>query len=84
MKNKKLYEFSAYLKCAIVIAAEFEDEARAELETWESSWNDVGEILESVGVDLLDVRDPHGQTRRELEDEAHVILGACPGDEAAG
>jgi len=68
---KKLYEFTASLKCAAVIAAESEDEARAAIETWEISWTDCGELIGVEDVDLLDVREAKAS---DLSDEAHHVV----------
>ena len=53
----KLYEFSALVRYSAVIYADSEEEARKEVETWENSWHDIGEIGEVVDVDLVDVRE---------------------------
>jgi len=68
---KKLYEFTANLKCAVVVAAESEEEARAAIETWETSWVDSGDLLEVSDVDLLVVREAKAS---DLSDEAHVVV----------
>lgn len=35
MAKKKLFEFAALLKCAVVVAAESEEDAREAIKTWD-------------------------------------------------
>lgn len=65
----KLYEFTALVRYAAVIYADSEEDARAEVETWENAWHDTGEICEVVDVDLVDVRELRAD---EPMIEAHV------------
>lgn len=62
-----LFEFTAILRCAAVVKADTEAEARAEIETWERSWVDVGELQEASDVELVDVRDGDS-------DDAHISV----------
>ena len=71
--SKKLYEFTALIKCAIVIAADSKSQAREEVETYERRWFKVGEFVGVSDVELIDVRKPKSS---DLEDEAHVVVKA--------
>lgn len=68
---KKLYEFTANIKCAVVVAAESEELARASIETWERAWVDSGELLDVSDVDLFDAREAKTS---DLSVEAHVVV----------
>ena len=70
---KKLYEFTALLKCSCIVAAENEDLARAEIQDYESAWHDTGELVGVVDVDLLDIREADSQDEDVLNDLAHVV-----------
>lgn len=65
----KLYEFAAIVKCAVVIAANSEKQAREEIETYHKEWVEIGEFIIS-DIDLVDTRKPEST---DLRDEAHVI-----------
>lgn|GEM_PF-6166308 len=69
----KLFEFSARLQCAAVIAAPDEATARKEIETWERAWVETGALVGVTDVELTDVR-PAPRTRTGLEDAADVVL----------
>lgn len=69
----KLFEFSARLQCAVVIAAPDEETARKEIETWEHAWVETGVLQGVVDVELADVR-PAPETEAEQEDVAHVVI----------
>jgi len=69
----KLYEISALLTYHVVIAAESEDQALAEVETWEHSWDAKAALIGVSDVEVFDVRDPYAQTNKAFEDEAHVV-----------
>jgi hypothetical protein len=62
----KLYEFSALLSCSAVIYAESEEDARAEVKTWEKAWIETGDFNCVSDVELCDVR--HG-----YPDNAHCV-----------
>ena len=68
----KLYEFGALIKCGVVIAADSEEDARREIETYERAWFETGNFLAVADVELVDVREPKSS---DLDDEAQVILG---------
>ena len=70
---KKLYEFTALLKCSLVVAADSEEQAREEIKTFEAAWYETGDVVGVVDVDLFDVRDPSTQNPVELKDLAHII-----------
>ena len=69
--EKKLYEFSASVRCGVVIAAVSEKEARKEIETYERAWFETGDFKEVDEVELVDVREPKSS---DLNDEAHVVV----------
>lgn len=71
---KKLYEFTALLNCSLIVAAESEEEARAEIQDYESAWHDTGEFVGVDNVDLLDVREADSQDEDTLNDLAHVVV----------
>jgi len=70
----KLYEFTALLKCSVVVAAKTEEKARAAIETWEKAWIETGDFIGVTDVDLFDVReiDPNCC----IEDQAYEIVNA--------
>ena len=70
MSKKKLYEFTALLRCSVVVAAKTEKDARKEIETYEREWFETGEFIDVSDVNLFDVRKPKS---KDLSDEAHVI-----------
>ena len=71
---KKLYEFTALLKCSCIVAAESEKLARAEIQDYDEAWHDTGELIGVVDVDLLDVREADSQDEDMLNDLAHVVV----------
>ena len=42
----KLYEFSALVRCGVVIAANSEKEAREEIKSYERAWFETGDFEE--------------------------------------
>jgi len=68
---KKLYEFTALLKCAYVVAADDEQLAREAIKTFERAWFESGDFIGVSDVDLADVRDADQEC---LEDLAHEIV----------
>lgn len=69
---KKLYEWSALLRCQLVIAADTEAEAREEIKTYEKAWVTLRDCPPEVfDIELVDVRDPKPG---DLKDEAHVVV----------
>ena len=68
---KKLYEFTALLECAAVIAADSEAEAEAAIKTWERAWIYRGDFIGVSDVKLSVVRDVDPDC--ELIDLAHEI-----------
>ena len=71
---KKLYEFTALLECSIIVAAENEESARKEIETYEKAWIETGDFVGVQDVDLFDVKNPDSQDEETLNDLAHVIV----------
>ena len=69
---KKLYEFSALLKCAYVVAADDEESARDAIKTYERTWFEGGDFIGVSDVELVDVREEQDQDC--LEDLAHEIV----------
>jgi len=67
---KKLYEFTALLKCSYVVAAEDEKTAREAIETFERAWFKSGDFIGVCDVDLVDVREADPDC---LEDLAHEV-----------
>ena len=67
---KKLYEFTALLKCSYVVAAEDEKTAREAIETFERAWFESGDFIGVCDVDLVDVREADPDC---LEDLAHEV-----------
>lgn len=72
-QKAKLFEFVETIQCSVVIAAPDESTARKEIETWERTWFETGEMLGVVDVDLVDVR-PAPKTKEAQQDVAHVVL----------
>jgi len=68
---KKLYEFTAILTCALVIAADNEADARKAIETYERHWYEGGDFIGVSDVELNDVREAD---QKCLEDLAHEIV----------
>ncbi len=66
-----LYEFCALVRCGVIIAAESEDIARKEIETYTRAWFETGDFLEVLDVELTDVRKPKTD---DFDDEAHVSI----------
>jgi len=72
---RKLFEFVVLIKCAAVVAAETEEQARTAVETWERAWVETGDIIGVIdGPDLADIREPHSQDKEALRDEAHEVV----------
>jgi hypothetical protein len=67
--SKKLFEFTAHVRCAAVVAADTEEEARKAIETWERAWFETGDVVGVVDVDLFDVRESE-----DAEEEAHEVV----------
>lgn len=69
----KLYEFSAIISVGVVVYAESEEQARAELDEWSAAtWYHGGDVSDEVSdIDLIDERE---LVSDDPEDEAHVIL----------
>ena len=76
MTKRMLYEFTQYLQCNVVVAAENEQQAREAIKTWERAWIETGEFICCLDVtpELVDEREPSSQDRETLEDEAHEIV----------
>jgi len=68
---KKLYEFTALLECAYIVAANTEKEAREAIKTYEKTWFESGDFIGVQDVDLVDIRDVDQDC---LEDLAHEIV----------
>ncbi len=67
---KKLFEFTALLECAYVVAADDEKSAREAIKTYEKTWFTSGDFLGVQDVQLSDVRDADQDC---LNDLAHEI-----------
>lgn len=73
--DKKLFEFRQSLECAVVVAAETEEQARNAIKTWERAWIETGDFLGVAGEpELADVRSPSGQDDDTLRNEAHHLV----------
>jgi len=68
---KKLYEFTALLECAYIVAADTEEKAREAIKTYEKAWIESGDFIGVQDVDLVDVRDADQDC---LEDLAHEVV----------
>ena len=68
---KKLYEFTALLRCSYVVAADNEKSAREIVEKYERTWFESGDFLGVSDVDLVDVREAEQES---IEDLAHEIV----------
>ena len=68
---KKLYEFTALVSCAAVIAADDEQSAMNAIETWERAWFETGDMIGVSDVELSDVREVDQDI---LEDLAHQMV----------
>ena len=68
---KKLYEFTALVSCAAVIAADDEQSARKAIETWERAWFETGEMIGVSDIELFSVREADQSC---LEDLAHQVV----------
>ena len=68
---KKLYEFTALLECAYIVAADTEENAREAIKTYEKAWIESGDFIGVLDVDLVDVRDADQDC---LEDLAHEVV----------
>lgn len=69
MSERKLYEYSTLVKVHVVVAAESEEAARAELDKTLSpeGWCRVGDIINTTDIDLFDER-----ALASEEDDAHL------------
>ncbi len=67
----KLYEFRALLGYHIVVAAESEAEARAEIALWDTLWAKQGEF-QDVDVQLFEVREPEVDV--PLTEQATIVI----------
>lgn len=65
--KKNLYEFSALIACSVVIAADNEAAARAEIESYEKAW------FEGDFIAVSDVQLERAVPAETLED-AHVVM----------
>ena len=76
MTKRMLYEFTQYLQCNVVVAAENEQQAREAIKTWERAWIETGDFICCLDEtpELVDEREPSSQDRETLEDEAHEIV----------
>jgi len=73
--DKKLFEFRQNLECAVVVAAETEEQARNAIKTWEKAWIETGDFLGVGGEpDLVDVREPRAQDIETLREDAHEVV----------
>jgi hypothetical protein len=74
--KKKLFEFRQALECAVVVAAETEEQARNAIKTWERAWIETGDFLgvQNDVPELVDVRIPKYQNIEHLRDVAHEVL----------
>jgi len=68
---KKLYEFTALLECAYIVAADDEQSAKEAVKTFERAWFESGDFIGVSDVYLVDVRDADQEC---LEDLAHEIV----------
>ncbi len=67
----KLYEFTAMAQCAVVVAAESEEEARKEVDSLERAWFETGDFIGISDIELIDSREPKSN---DLEDESHIVV----------
>ncbi len=67
----KLYEFRALLSYHLVVAAESEAEARAEVSRWGTLWAREAEF-QDVDVDLFNVREPKADV--PLQEQANIVI----------
>ena len=74
MAKKKLFEFAALLKCAVVVAAESEEDAREAIKTWERAWFETGDLIGVNDVDLVDIREIKDSEMDSLHDLAHEVV----------
>jgi hypothetical protein len=80
----KLFEFRQSLECAVVVAAETEEQARNAIKMWEKAWIENGEFIGVGGEpELVDTRDPRSQDPDDLRDDAHEIVKAIEPNPAA-
>jgi hypothetical protein len=68
---KKLYEFTALISCAYVVAADNENDAREAIKTYERAWFETGDLIGVSDVELADVREADQNC---LQDLAHEIV----------
>lgn len=68
----QLYEVTAFVKYAVVIAATSEENALAEVDTWERSWHENGDLIDVSDVGVNDTR-PLKVAPLSWKDEAHEL-----------
>lgn len=73
MGKKMLYEFTALVSCAAVIAAESREEALEHLKTWERAWVDSGSIIGVSDIEFSEMREPSDQEFSTLCDESDSV-----------
>ena len=74
----QLYEFTAIISRAVVVAATSKEEAHAVISSWEQAWEENSDFIGVSDVDLSDVRPLKSSDWR---DEAHVASASVPNDE---
>ena len=74
MGAMKLFEFSANITCAAVVAAKTEEAAREAIKTWESAWFETGDFQQVNDVDLVDIREIKDSEMDSLHDLAHEVV----------
>jgi len=70
----KLFEFSANITCAAVVAAKTEEAAREAIKTWERAWFETGDFQQVNDVDLVDIREIKDSEMDSLHDLAHEVV----------
>ncbi len=74
MGEMKLFEFSANITCAAVVAAKTEEAAREAIKTWERAWFETGDFQQVNDVDLVDIREIKDSEMDSLHDLAHEVV----------
>lgn len=68
---KKVYEITAMVTYALVIAADSAEAALAHVKTWEGAWPANADLVGVSDVEVVEERNPHTS---DLEDECHVVI----------
>jgi len=72
--KRKLYEICASVDYAVVIAATSREEALEHVKTWEHAWDANADLLGVSNVEIVSVREPRSQLKKDLQDEAHDVV----------